>query len=178
MIKTERRKIEKKLLEPFRKAAAELNIKPQGDGEVSKVPLDTLDLPSKTSFQFGDLHFNLSDRIVVIEVESAGGVTNLAKYWPARKGPKNKPIFLIHVYRQISSNDYQSHLKLWAFLWDKMRRDPQVQGPSKSNLTACLCTCTKDEPPGQDAVDLFKASLSESITAVKQKFSEQNVRCG
>ena len=33
----------------------------------------------------------------------------------------SKPIILFHIFRQVSENDYLSHLLLWDFLWGKMK---------------------------------------------------------
>ena len=38
-------------------------------------------LARNISYQFGDLRFSEGGRHLVVEVESAGGVTNLVKYW-------------------------------------------------------------------------------------------------
>jgi hypothetical protein len=56
-------------------------------------------------------------------VESAGGVTNLIKYWYLlEKNPNlvKEPIVLMHIFRQVSEDDYGSHLALWDFVWGKM----------------------------------------------------------
>ncbi len=77
-------------------------------------------------FQFGDLRIDTSTHHVVVEVESAGGVTNLVKYWYCLTDNTlskhiSKPIILLYVFRQISANDYGSHLALWSFLWYQMQ---------------------------------------------------------
>ena len=78
-------------------------------------------------FQFGDLRVTTGTHHVVVEAESAGGVTNLAKYWyyladrTLSKGIV-KPIILLHLFRQVSASDYGSHLALWDFLWNEMRK--------------------------------------------------------
>lgn len=73
-----------------------------------------------TDFQFGDLRVETPERILVVEAESAGGVTNLVKYWYCLStNPPAKPIALFHIFRQSSLNDYASHLALWDFLADK-----------------------------------------------------------
>jgi hypothetical protein len=78
-------------------------------------------------FQFGDLRVDTGTHHIVVEAESAGGVTNLVKYWyyledrTLSKGMV-KPIILLHLYRQVSASDYGSHLALWDFLWNKMRK--------------------------------------------------------
>lgn len=78
-------------------------------------------------FQFGDLRVDTLRYHVVIEAESAGGVTNLVKYWYclALNPPPTQislPIILIHVFKQTGPHSYESHLKLWEFLWSEMQK--------------------------------------------------------
>lgn len=61
-------------------------------------------------------------RHIIIEVESAGGVTNLVKYWyGVEAGEITRPMTLLHIFAQVSSDDYASHLLLWDHVTDKMR---------------------------------------------------------
>lgn len=79
-------------------------------------------LAGNAYFQFGDLRVELPECHAVLEVESAGGLTNLVKYWQCiDKGLVIKPIRLVHLFRQASRDDYRSHLDLWHFLADRMR---------------------------------------------------------
>ena len=75
-------------------------------------------------YQFGDLRVELPDCTLIIEVESSGGVTNLAKYWECYEfGRLVKPLKLLHLFRQISANDYKSHMVAWRFLCDRMHAE-------------------------------------------------------
>jgi len=75
-------------------------------------------------FQFGDLRVETDARTVVIETESGGGVTNLAKYWYwIRRNAPSKPVTLLHLFQQNSEHDYVAHLELWDFLVDQMMKD-------------------------------------------------------
>jgi len=112
-----RQRTEALLLEPFKWLANELGLPyKSGQGGANRISI------SKSAyFQFGDLHVDLPDRIVVVEVESAGGVTNLAKYWEAlASGRIAKPLKLLHVFLQKSANDYEAHLLVWRFLQEQM----------------------------------------------------------
>lgn len=72
-------------------------------------------------YQFGDLRVELPDRTLIVEVESSGGTTNLAKYWECyESGRLKKPMKLLHIFRQKSANDYESHMVVWRFLCGKM----------------------------------------------------------
>ena len=78
-------------------------------------------------FQFGDLRVNTPTHHVVIEAESAGGATNLVKYWYCLADETLckqilKPIILLHLFRQSSESDYGAHLKLWDFLSHEMNK--------------------------------------------------------
>lgn len=46
-----------------------------GQGAENRIPID-----GSVNFQFGDLRFSSRERHLVVEAESLGGVTNLAKY--------------------------------------------------------------------------------------------------
>lgn len=72
-------------------------------------------------YQFGDLRVELPSVTVIVEVESSGGTTNLAKYWECyESGRIAKPMRLLHIFRQKSLNDYESHMVVWRFLCKKM----------------------------------------------------------
>lgn len=78
-------------------------------------------------FQFGDLRVETPTHYIIIEVESAGGVSNLVKYWYCLENPNlskhiQKPIILLHIFRQVSVMDYASHINLWDFLWNVMHK--------------------------------------------------------
>lgn len=78
----------------------------------------------KSYFQFGDLRVDTPQRHLIIEVESAGGATNLVKYWYCLEARHiAKPIHLLHIFAQASENDYISHLLLWDSLCAKMSKD-------------------------------------------------------
>ncbi len=83
-----------------------------------------LDLAGSNYFQFGDLRVDTPGRHIVVEAESAGGVTNLTKYWYClRRGLIRRPVALVHLFRQASSRDYAAHLELWDFLCGRMKSD-------------------------------------------------------
>jgi hypothetical protein len=78
----------------------------------------------RSYFQFGDLRVDTSQRHIIVEVESAGGVTNLVKYWYCLEERYiTKPIHLLHIFAQASENDYIRHLYLWDSLAAKMSND-------------------------------------------------------
>ena len=111
-----RQSYEKAALEPFRKAAARFNLTANsGQAKDNRITLE-----GNVYYQFGDLRVCRDDCNVIVEVESAGGVTNIAKYWYCLQNQLiDGPVFLIHLYRQTSPSDYYSHLALWRFLADK-----------------------------------------------------------
>lgn len=88
----------------------------KGQGSENRIPVE-----GNAYFQFGDLRVDTANHHIVIEVESAGGVTNLAKYWYCIENQLiYKPVILLHIFRQISESDYASHLVLWDLLWKQM----------------------------------------------------------
>ena len=76
-------------------------------------------------FQFGDLRVETPVYHLLIETESAGGLTNLLKFWYLLEEHSRvftKPVVLFHLFRQSSPNDYGAHLVLWDFVWQKMEQ--------------------------------------------------------
>lgn len=106
----------------FEQAASELGYE-LGDRVFKRQVLENrINIGGSNYFQFGDLGVETQTHHVVVEVESAGGVTNLVKYWYSlEKQYISKPVVLFHIFRQSSKADYASHLKLWDFLWSKMK---------------------------------------------------------
>jgi hypothetical protein len=96
----------------------------RGMGAVNRTVPDGWTLSALQSFQFGDLRLESSTVRVVVEVESAGGVTNLAKYWPLLGSSlRDKRFVLIHLFMMSSRGDYLAHREIWTFLRDRMRAD-------------------------------------------------------
>ena len=96
----------------------------RGLAAANRVVPDGWALSALQSFQFGDLRLESSTVRVVVEVESAGGVTNLAKYWPMLGSSlRDKRFVLLHLFRLTSGGDYLAHREMWTFLRDRMRAD-------------------------------------------------------
>jgi len=119
-MKAKRANIEQEMLREFIKIAEKHRYKPvSGQGIDNRIMLE-----GNLYFQFGDLRVDTSSSHVVIEVETAGGVTNLVKYWYCfKRGIISKPIVLLHIFNTSSESDYGSHLLLWDYLWSRMNND-------------------------------------------------------
>jgi hypothetical protein len=94
-----------------------------GMGAANRFPLDGWHLVGSQQFQFGDLRIETPSTTIVVEAESGGGVTNLAKYWPYLAARPAKRFVLAHLFQVLSANDYVSHIRLWEFLVERMRDD-------------------------------------------------------
>jgi len=95
-----------------------------GQGGDNRLAAPGLDRDRQHSWQFGDIRFESPLATVVVEFESAGGVTNLAKYWPyLRSKQSGKRFVLAHVFRIQTANDLITHRRLWEFLVERMRAD-------------------------------------------------------
>lgn len=94
-----------------------------GMGAANRFPLAGWDLVGMQQFQFGDLRIETPTATIVVEAESAGGVTNLAKYWPYLEARPAKRFVLAHLFQVSSPSDYVSHIRLWAYLVERMRAD-------------------------------------------------------
>jgi hypothetical protein len=87
-----------------------------GQNSSNRIPIN-----GAVYYQFGDLRVELPHVTIIVEVESSGGTTNLAKYWECYEfGRLTKPMKLLHIFRQKSVNDYESHMVIWRFLSNKM----------------------------------------------------------
>ena len=94
-----------------------------GMGSANRFPLAGWELVGAQQFQFGDLRIETPTTTIVVEAESGGGVTNLAKYWPYLEARPAKRFVLAHLFQVWSANDYVSHIRLWEYLVKRMRTD-------------------------------------------------------
>lgn len=100
-----------------------------GQGAANKFGVNGWELLPLQQFQYGDLRIELAATTVIVEAESAGGITNLVKYWPLlRSGTLAKRLVILHVYMLGSNADYIAHRKLWSFLVDRMTEDLAANG--------------------------------------------------
>ena len=109
------------MLNLFEKVATKLQYNPKiGNSKKNRMSGNNI------WFEFGDLRVQRHMHHVIIEIENAGGVTNLAKYWYCiKKGlvRPDRPVVLFHLFYKGSDNDYDSHKKLWEFLWEQIKSD-------------------------------------------------------
>ncbi len=160
-----RRDIEAECLCTFERVLNDLGLEVNGRGYGANNRFDPgFNLVGQQRFQYGDLRVVLEDRIVVVEVESAGGLTNLVKYWPLVQS-STKPILLLHAFGQCSANDYLSHLRLWDFIWARMRSELWACAPPA--MYAQRFQHVHDDPTGLQAVALaFRRCLTEPLPVV------------
>lgn len=113
----QRRNLERQALRRFKEIASHYPF-PIYDGQRHDNRIAQI---GRSYFQFGDLRVDMPGCHLVVEVESAGGVTNLVKYWYCiEEGLITKPLKLLHLFAQVSANDYIRHLLLWDSLRTKM----------------------------------------------------------
>jgi hypothetical protein len=112
--------LEAEAIAPFEAVVRRHNLSSaKGQGTSNRLPV-----AGNAYFQFGDLRVDLPHAHVVLEVESAGGVTNLVKYWPCIAGGLiRRPVHLLHLFRRASRDDYRSHIELWGFLSARMKSE-------------------------------------------------------
>lgn len=114
-------------------------------------------------FQFGDLRVETPTTTVVVEVESAGTVTNLVKYWPLlATGEIEKRFVFIHVFQLGSVGDYIAHRRFWGFLVERMREDLEGRGIAYPELwEAYLITYPRGQEP-VEAAELLRTTAVEA----------------
>ena len=168
---TNRRDLEAEALNAFMRVLIDLGL-PAGEGGYgASNRFDAgFKLVGQQRFQFGDLRVTLPDRIVIVEVESGGGLTNLVKYWP-HAAATDRPILLLHAFAQNSANDYLSHLLLWDFVWGKMRAELWQQ-PAPGLFASQFRFTPTDESALATAAKAFNECLSQPLGCVlKEVFS-------
>jgi hypothetical protein len=121
---------EAELLKALQASIADLGVAGvHSQGVANKFAVSGWDLWPLQQFQYGDLRIELAATTLIIEAESAGGITNLVKYWPLlRSGTLPKRLVILHLYMLGSSADYIAHRKLWSFLVDRMTEDLAANG--------------------------------------------------
>lgn len=160
-----RRDLEAECLRTFEQVLDELGLCTTARGYGSNNRFDAgFTLVGQQRFQFGDMRVEMPDRIVIVEVESGGGLTNLVKYWPLAASLK-VPVLLLHAFGQGSANDYLSHLCLWDFVWQKMRAELWNRPGPK--LFATQFRFTRTDPSGLGAAaNCFRACLTQPLADV------------
>jgi hypothetical protein len=110
-------------LAPFEEVLTGLRMKADGRGQGGNNRFDPgFGLIRNQRYQYGDLRKDLPDRLVIVEVESGGGLSHLLQYWPLAEQRTTPPILLLHVYGGVGSkNNYISATKLWDFTWERIR---------------------------------------------------------
>lgn len=116
-----------------------------GQSVANRLRIPEWGLSLAQGFQFGDLRYELPDKTIVIETESAGGLTNLVKYWPYLRRKPDKFFALVHLFEIHSPNDYIAHQRLWAFIVDRMREDLDALGVKWSLDWVAFLRCYIDE---------------------------------
>lgn len=122
------------------------------------------ELMPNQKFQFGDLRIELPDRTIIIEMESAGGLTNLVKYWPLEQQCK-RPLFLLHIFGQSSAQDYIAHLRLWDFTWMQMA-SPLAQRPNRRLWARRFVFQKADLSTLRDAESALRTCLTSPVPNV------------
>jgi hypothetical protein len=147
-----RRKLEGPTIAPFEREAKKLGFTTySGMGAANKIQLT-----GRVGFQFGDLRVDTKNQWVIIEAESAGGVTNLAKYWYILDNlwdAVGKPIRMFHLFKANSPNDYMSHL----LTWDHLAKHMVDSTDGRFVPTRHTYTSTEEL---ESIVDLFKSEIN------------------
>lgn len=95
-----------------------------GLGAANRFGIEGWGLTPGQQFQYGDLRFEAEDLRLVVEIESAGGLTNLVKYWPLLpSAAASRRFLLIHVFHMSSDGDYIAHRRLWEHVRQRMIED-------------------------------------------------------
>ena len=137
-----------------------------GQGGTNRFGVSGWELTLGQQFQFGDLRVETPAATIVVEVESGGGIGNLAKYWPLlAAGAIEKRLVIIHVFQIGSAGDYIAHRRLWGFLIERMREDLEQRGIGYPDAwEAHILTYRR----GEEAVEAAKLLRATTASAAGQ----------
>lgn len=154
MTQSQRQTIESRLLAPF---ISELQQRGEEFGTGRK-KLNQVSLGGQVFFQLADLWVPRAR--LAIEVESAGGVTNLGKFWYLlEEGLIKPPLTILHVYSQVSENDWEAHFRIWDLLAREMRN---AFGASV-RVQRFGCRLNKLDRTLAPALDVFRSTVDEAM---------------
>ncbi len=104
--------------------------------------------------EYGDLRVVAPGRVLIVEPESAGGLTNLVKFWKfIEDGTIDQPLTLFHLFRCDTEISYISHRLLWEHVLPKMQRE---LGDRFEALKFIYRDAVSDLRP---AIEMFRARL-------------------
>ncbi len=156
---TRRYSYEIKALQPFREVISRRHLSShRGQSAGNRIVIH-----GNLYFQFGDLRVPTPTGNIIVEVESAGGITNLAKYWYCFENQFiDGRVDLVHLFLQSAPGDYGSHLAVWDLLAREMLRRYSIR------FSACRFTyrterLRRDMRP---AVEYFQRLLDQASTLV------------
>jgi hypothetical protein len=133
----------------------------RGQGGSNRFAVPGWSTSTGQAFQFGDLRIETPTATVVVEYESAAGLTNLIKYWPllASESRLAKKFVIVHVFQIGGPGDYLSHRLLWEFMAERMTVDLSMRGLQRSlHWEARLFTYRRGEI-AEDAITFIRASI-------------------
>jgi hypothetical protein len=165
--KSPRKDYETPALVPFELVLRELGMNADGRGQGWNNRFDPgFGLDKNQQYQYGDLRKDLPDRLVIVEVESGGGLSHLIQYWPLSVQRTTPPILLLHVYGGVGSkNNYISATKLWDFTWQRIR--PLLWAEKEPLFFARKYEYTEADDSGlKEAAAAYRRCLSEPLPVI------------
>lgn len=141
-----------------------------GQGAGNRFDVPGWALTPLRQFQFGDLRIETPRCTVVVEAESAGGVTNLVKYWPMLRAQPTKRFILDHLFKLGSDGDYIAHRMLWDFLVARMRDDLAGAGVRWADDWEARLFCYREPEETADLIEFLLSSFTvadERVTVVR-----------
>jgi hypothetical protein len=133
----------------------------RGQGGSNRFSVPGWTTAANQAFQFGDLRVETSKTIVVVEYESAAGLTNLVKYWPLLRSeqlPANKFV-IVHVFQVAGPGDYLSHRLLWDFMVERMAADLSAHGLEWSHAWEARSFTYRRGECARDAIDFIQGNV-------------------
>jgi hypothetical protein len=143
----------------------------RGSGTGNRIGVAGWDLGGLQRFQFGDLRLEGERGRVIVEIETAGGITNLAKLWPLLRiggdgmdgvaSLRDSPFLLLHLFHAATPDDYVAHRRLWEFLVERMEADLGPRGRRRGGWEAELVVMGPGAP--EDPIPAVAARIRDHI---------------
>lgn len=133
----------------------------RGQGGSNRFSVPGWTTASNQAFQFGDLRVDSPRTTVVVEYESAAGVTNLVKYWPLLRSEQRptKRFVIVHVFQVASPGDYLSHRLLWDFVVERMTADLLARGLQRPLQWEARSFTYRRGETASDAIEFIRTNL-------------------
>jgi hypothetical protein len=147
----------------------------RGAGSANRAGPAGWGLAGAQRFQCGDLRLETPRARVIVEVDSASSLANLAKWWPMLRhgadeadgitGLRDRSFLLLHVQHVTSPDDELGHRRLWSFVVERMQADLGLcgDGPGQWDIGLVLAGPGVPRDPIPEMAALIRQRLGIAL---------------